>query len=171
MNKLKWAGLASGLLVIISFGFFRSCDKKKDAVDSSTILTPEEEEVVIIDPIRSTIKIVKPGKVRTINLPDRPTRISLLKGDGIKVTAPQFGTELRPFLIGAYDLNGGKLGIGSDFYYYKRFDLGGGILVDPSRVQDSTLFVGVSYFVYSNTSVTLGINNQVRPMIGIKVRL
>jgi hypothetical protein len=171
MSKRNYIIGGSVLAVVVSFGFFRSCDKKKDLKTGSELLAQAEEEAIIIDPVRGSIKIVKPGSVRTLDLPDRPTRVSILKNGSVKVVAPQYGTELRPFLVGAYDLNGGKLGIGSDFYYYKRFDLGGGLLVNPSQVKDTTIFVGISYFVYSNTSVTLGINNQLRPMVGIKVRL
>jgi hypothetical protein len=87
------------------------------------------------------------------------------------VAALQFGTENRPFLVGAFALDGTKLGLGVDLLYYKRVDLGAGLLVNPVHVQDARVFIGVSYFVYSNTSLMLGIDNQKNPLVGIKVRL
>ena len=170
-NNKKVVLVISGLVSLLLFGVFRACDKKKDIINSDTSLRPGEDEAVIVDPIHRSIIIVKSGKTKKLNLPDRPTRIALMTNDGIKISSPQYGTELRPFIIAAYDLNGGKLGIGADLFYYKRFDVGVGLVVNPVRVQDTVGFIGVSYFVYSNTSIQLGITNQIRPTIGVKVRL
>lgn len=173
MTRLQKIGAATIASVIALGGwlFLHHRNKIQDTVNSQTVLQMNEESAVIINPIHRSITIVRSnGNVNTLDLPDRPSRISILKTGKIWVTAPQWGTEFRPFLVGAYDLKGGKLGLGLDVFYWKRLDIGGGVLVNPVFVQDTSVFVGISCFVYSNTSVTLGINNHTAPLIGIKVR-
>lgn len=163
--------LLTGFLGIWGWLFLRHKSELRDANNSQTVLKPNEESAVIVNPVKRTLVIIRPdGKTHTLDLPDRPSRIALIKNDGIIVTAPQWGPEIRPFLVGAWDLRGGKLGIGVDGFYWKRLDIGGGFLVNPVYVQDTSLFIGVSMFVYSNTSITLGIDNHSAPLIGIKVR-
>lgn len=164
--------IVASVIALGGWLFLRHRNQIQDVTTSQTALQPGEESAVIVEPSRRRIIIVRPnGATHTITLPDRPSRIALMKNDGIKVTAPQWGTEIRPFLVGAWDLRGGKLGIGIDGFYWKRLDVGGGFLMNPSYVQDTSLFVGVSMFVYSNTSITLGIDNHAQPLIGIKVRI
>lgn len=162
---------ASGLLLAAGWFVWRHFQHKQDTQVLNTALAPNEEAKVIIDPTRRQMTIVTSGHIKTMTLPDRPSSISLLKGDGIKIVSPQIGTELRPFLMGAYTLDGGKLGGGIDLLYYKRFDLGVGMMLNPSYVQNTTLFLGASVFVYSNTSLMIGLDNKTTPVIGIKVRL
>jgi hypothetical protein len=170
IQKIVTAAIV-GIGLLLGWLFLRRHNQGQDVNNAQTSLRPGEESAVIINPIHRSITIVRPdGKTHTVDLPDRPSRISLLKGDGFKVSAPQWGTEVRPFLIGAYDLKGGKLGLGVDGFYWKRLDIGAGALVNPSFVQDTSVFIGVSCFVYSNTSVMLGIDNHTSPLIAIKVR-
>jgi|ERR1700676_3907795 len=170
--KFKRIGILilAGLVAISGFLFWHRRNQKQDSQTASETLGPNEEAKIIIDPVRRTIVVVTPAHVKTTTLPDRPSSITLLKNDGMKVVSPQFGTEVRPFLTGIYTLNGGKLGLGCDFVYWKRADLGGGFAVNPLRVQDTTIFIGVSYFIYSNTSLMLGLDNKTTPLIGLKVR-
>ena len=168
-QKILAVSIAGGACIFAWVRFYGH-QKTVDSINSETTLQSTEDEAVVIDPIHRTIKIVRSNGVKTIDLPDRPSRVALLKGDGIKVTAPQYGAEIRPFGVGAYDLKGGKLGLGVDLWYYKRMDLGIGFAVNPSFAQDTAVFVGISCFIYSNTGVMLGIDNHESPLIGIKVR-
>src|ERR1700686_828490 len=145
--------ILSGLL---AFFFGRGCQKKHDLATSSTILAPDVKEKLIIDPRKHTIVIVSRDGTKVSTLPDRPSSIEILNNGKVRVNSPQFGTEIRPFLAGAYTLNGGKLGAGVDLVYYKRVDVGLGFATNPTYVQDTTIFIGVSMFVYSNTSIMLG---------------
>jgi hypothetical protein len=166
--------IATGLAAMaILFGGFlwHRHNQKQDSQNLSETLAPGVDEKIIIDPIRRSLKIVKKTGVKTTTLPDRPTSLELLANDGIRINSPKWGTEMRPFLIASYDLSSGKLGGGLDLIYWNRFDLGLGFATNPSLVQDSTLFIGVSFFVWSNTSVMFGITNHTVPLLGIKVRL
>jgi hypothetical protein len=161
----------SGLFAIGAFLFGRGCDKKKDAIISVTTLRPEEEEAVIVNPSHHSIILITPTRSKKLTLPDRPSRISLLKGDGLKIDSPQFGTEIRPFVGVGYTLNGGVVNLGLDLVYWKRVDLGMGLIVNPVDVRDTQIFLGVSTYIYSNTSLGLGLGNRTTPILFLKVRL
>lgn len=164
----------AGVVILGSIGLFlhmRGCDKRRDVQLSSETLAPNEEAKVIVDPWRRKITLITPEKVKSFILPDRPSSISLLKGDGFKIQSPQFGTEIRPFFGGVYTLKGGRLLVGIDTFYWKLLDVGIGFSVNPTFVQNTTVFTSVSCFIYSNTSVMLGLDSQQAAMIGIKVRI
>jgi len=173
MITLKRASifLAMTLVSVFGFWFWHRHNQKQDLQNSNESLKADEEVAIIVDPVKRKITTIRANNIKTVTLPDRPTRISLLKGDGIHISSPQFGTEIRPFLAGAYTLNGGKLGAGIDLFYYKRADAGLGFITNPVYVQDTTLFIGVSMFVYSNTSIVLGLDNKTTPILGVKVRM
>lgn len=169
-GKTKWIiGLAVGLAVI-GFFFMRSCDRKKDVTNSDAVLKPGESEAVLVNPGTHQITLISKVHTKTFTLPSRPSRISLMTADGIKIASPQYGTEALPFMTGIFTLNGGKLGGGLSVFYYKRADLDLGFATNPKYVQDTTAFIGVSTFIYSNTSLMLALDNKVTPMFGLTVR-
>jgi hypothetical protein len=173
MINLKRYSIAVGLACLVLFGYFWFMRKqaKTDTNTSSQLLAPNVEEKIIINPLHRTITIVKPGHTKTLDLPDRPTSIELMKNDGLRIVSPQYGVEARPFVGVGYNLRSGLVSIGTDVFYYKKLDLGLGLAVDPVKLQDTSIFFGMSCFVYSNTSVGIGLDNHVTPMLLLKVRL
>ena len=169
--RSKIGAVAIVLAGIGIFFQFRSCDKKTDSGTSAIVLTKDESEAVIVDPRQHKITLVTKEHTKTFTLPDRPSRVSVLKEDGIKIVSPQYGTEFNPFLGVAYTLHGGVILGGLDLFYWKRLDVGMGLSVNPRFIQDTGVFLGFSYVTYSNTSVGLGLDNHVTPMVFVKVRL
>ena len=157
--------------IVALFLKFRSCDRQKDVNNETTTLAPNESEKIIVDPVRHKITVVTREHVKTLTLPDRPSSISLLKHDGVKINSPQFGTEIRPFLGAAYTLEGGKLVGGVEVFYWKSLDAGLGISVNPKLVQDTRCVFNIAYMIYSNSSIFLGLDNHTVPMVGVRVRL
>lgn len=173
MNRAKAIGIAMllGLSGLIGFLKLRGCDKQKDTNNSAAVLRPGESEAVIVNPGQHTITLVTKDHVKSFTLPSRPSRVSLLTGDGIKIESPQYGTEFLPFLGAAYTLQGGVVLGGLDLFYWKQLDLGLGLSIDPVLLHRTTAFFGISYFAYSNCSVGVGLDNHVTPILFIKVRL
>ena len=163
--------IGSGLFCVAAFIHMRGCNKKQDATNSTATLRPNETEAVLIDPTRHSIILVTPTHTKKFTLPDRPSRISLLKDNKLWIESPQYGTELRPFVGVGYTLDGGNVNLGLDLFYWKRVDLGMGLIVNPVQVKDTQIFLGVSTYIYSNTSLGLGIGNRKTPILFLKVRL
>lgn len=136
-----------------------------------TVLPVKDKEQIIVDPFHHVIQIVTATGVKHTTLPDRPSTIDILKDGSVKVTSPQFGTELRPFVGVGFNLRSGVILGGVDLLYWKKLDLGIGLSMNPSHIQDTAALIGVSYNLYSNTSISLGIDNRHAPMIAIHVRL
>ena len=155
----------------IAFFFGRGCQKKHDQATSSTILSPDIREKIVIDPRRHTVVIVTREGTRATVLPDRPSSIEVLNSGRTRINSPQWGVELDPFLGAAFSLHGGLLGAGLDVFYWKRADVGLGFMTNPSDFRDTGAFAAVSYRIYSNTSLALGIDNHSTPLFVVKVRL
>jgi len=149
--------------------YLRGCAKRQDAQTSMPVLAKGEAAKVIVDPLKHSLTVITPGHVKTVNLPNRPSSIVLLTGDGLKVVAPAFGPEIRPWLGAVWSPDGGKVLGGLDLFYWRLLDLGLGVAINPKYVQDTRIFIGASYVVWANTSVVLAIDNQKTPMVGIKV--
>lgn len=156
---------------LCAFFFGRGCQKKHDAATASTILAPDVKEKIVIDPRKHTVVIVTREGTKATTLPDRPSSIEIHNDGKVIVTSPQWGIELDPFLGAAFSLHGGLLGAGTDFFYWKKADVGLGFMINPSNVLDTGVFLAVSYRVWSNTSLALGIDNHTTPLLLIKVRL
>lgn len=167
----KMVGLAIVLSLIPIYLVFYFHNKKVDQINTSQILLPTESEKVIVDPRRHKITLITETHSKEFTLPDRPSVISVLKGDGIKIVSPQFGTEFRPYLGAAYTLSGGVILGGVDVFYWKALDVSLGLSLDPTYVQRAGVFVGFSYVAYSNCSVGVGLDNHVTPILFVKVRL
>lgn len=165
--KLRYK-LSIGVVVIAGVFLLRNCGQR---IAKPGVLRPDTKEQIIIDPRNRRIQIVTENGVKQTTLPDRPSTIDILKDGTVKVNAPQIGWETSPFIGVGYALSGGQLLGGVDLAYWKKLDLGVGVAMNPTYVQDARLFVGVSYCFYSNTSLMLGIDNKQMPLIGIKVRL
>jgi len=174
--KLSLAVIACITVTLLSVGAclerrLAESGHRDSAKVSATVLPKLDKEQIIVDPFHHTIQVVTSSGVKQTTLPDRPTKIDILKDGTVKITASQFGTELRPFLGVGFTLRSGVVLYGVDLLYWKKLDLGLGFSTSPTRIQDTSIFLGVSYNVWSNTSISLGVDNRQTPMIGIHVRL
>jgi hypothetical protein len=176
MLNLRFPTLRESILGVVlaalcAFFFGRGCQKKHDLATVSTVLASDVKEKIVIDPHKHIFVIVTREGTKATTLPDRPSSIEIKNNGQVIVKSPQWGTELDPFLAGAFSLHGGLLGAGADVFFWKKADVGLGFLTNPSYVQDTGVFVAVSYRVWSNTSLALGIDNHTTPLLIVKVRL
>lgn len=167
-NKI---GLVIGVLVaVFSLGRCRRAPHSPK-VSATAVLPKADKEQVIVDPFHHTIHIITQQGIEQMTLPDHSSKIDVLKDGSVKITASQFGVELRPYLGVGFTLRSGTVMYGTDLLYWKKLDLGVGLSIPPGQIRDAGIFLGVSYNIYSNTSIVLGIDNRQAPIVGIKVRL
>jgi len=175
-SKLKLYAILGLIAALGVFGFkaCRKIQKTQDTAAVSTILKPNEERKVIIDPIKHKITTVTRNpdgstKTRETYLPDRPTQIIENKDGTIKIIVRKFGTEVRPYIgVGFGDVT--RIQIGTDVFYYKKLDLGLGLGFNPTKLKDIRPNLNLSYNVYSNTSLFIGVDSHRDILGGLKVR-
>ena len=171
-NLKEYAILA--LIVLLALFGFKACRKlqqKQDKQASSTVLTPDQKEKIVVDPIKHTIEIVTPTKTTTTYLPDRPTQIIENKDGSITIIDHKFGTEMRPYLGVGGDLEWkARIHTGVDFFYFRKFDAGAGLAFNPVELKDTRVDLNLSYNFYSNTSIAISLDNHKTPVIFLKLR-
>jgi hypothetical protein len=159
--------------VLATTYLFGKCQRKTNGPNSGTppapaVLPPDVKEQIVVNPIKHTLTIIKPGRDETLSLPDHPSTISLKDDGTIKITAPQFGTELRPF-FGVFYSNNLRFGAGADFVYFKKLDLGiGG--AGGSGVA-SVAFIQCGYVVWDNLKLGITYDTSRYVGVGISVRI
>jgi hypothetical protein len=168
-----------GLIVVLGLLCFKGCRKvakKQDSAVSSTILTPDQKEKIVVDPTKHTITITTKkadgtDQTTTTYLPDRPTSVTEDNNGKITIVDHKYGAELRPYLGvgGAFD-GTPRVHIGADLFYFRKLDLGVGIDDNPAHLKDVRGNVNLSYNFYSNTSVALSYDNHKTVGVFLKVR-
>lgn len=148
----------------------KGCKNVAPGTTIQTQLAPDETEKVIIDPHKHTLTVITPTKIKTMTLPNRPSSVALIKNDGLRIVSPQWGWEASPFLGVGTTIGDTYILAGLDGYYFKRLDFGGGLSVNPHDLLDTRLFISASMFIYSNTSVGVGLDNRKSPILLLKVR-
>lgn len=154
-------------IFILAFFALRYRDKKIDTKTSSAVLAPGIREKIVVNSDTHKLSIFTKGHEQSLFLPDRPSSIEVGENGKVTVTSRQYGTELRPFGgLGYSDKL--RLYAGVDLSYWKRFDggvfLSGGLNV-PIRVGGV-----VSYTVFSNTRLALGLDNGQKVNLLVSVR-
>lgn len=141
----------------------------------AAVLPKNDKEQILFNPLKHTITVVTTTGVKTETLPDKTSTVDIENNGQIKVTAPQFGFETRPF-VGIGFGSGARLYAGADFGYIKKFDIGLG-LASPRLFHQSTNLADIraglfgSYNFWSNSRVTIGIDNQKTVHFLLSVRL
>jgi hypothetical protein len=139
-------------------------------------LLANDAEQIRVDPSTHRITITTPAGARTLTLPDRSTTIDVRKGGQVNVTSPQLGLEARPFVGLGYG-QGVRVYLGADLLYWKVLDLGLGValpsMTDKSgwNFNDVRGFVGVSYNIWSNSRIGVGIDQQKAVHVVLSVRI
>ena len=170
MNTKRYL-IVFGLLVMgAGWLYMRGCDKRVDTNTSSTTLSPNVAEKLIVNPANHTLTIVKSsGGSQTIFLPDRPSSIEVGKDNKVQVTVRAYGTEAAPFIGFAYS-DQARLALGVSGLYYKRLDLGAALFPSVSGRFSVRAGVMVSYNLYSNSSLFLGVTNTLNPIGGLSLK-
>jgi hypothetical protein len=183
-NMKKYMILAAIILLgLFGFKACRKHDKKVDQNTSSAVLTPDQKEKIVVDPVKHTLTVITKNpdgstKTTTTFLPDRPTAVVEDNNGKLSVIDHKYGSELRPYLGVGGSLDGSpRVHIGTDLFYFRKLDLGADLDVNAlvvksvSNFRDTRLSVNVSYNIYSNTSLALSVDNRKVVGLFLKVRL
>jgi len=177
-SNLKLYAIAGVIILLGLFGFkaCRKVAKKQDKQVTSTVLTPDQKEKIVVDPTKHTITITTKNAdgtdhTTTTYLPDRPTSITEGNNGKLTIVDHKFGAELRPYMGIGGSLDGTpRVHIGSDVFYYHKLDLGLGIDDNPAHLKDVRGNLNLSYNFYSNTSVAISYDNHKYAGLFLKVR-
>jgi hypothetical protein len=177
-TNLKLYAILGLIILLVLFGFkgCRKIAKKQDKQVSSTVLTPDQKEKIVVDPTKHTITITTKNAdgtdhTTTTYLPDRPTSVTEDNNGKITVVDHKYGAELRPYLGvgGAFD-GTPRVHLGGDLFYFHRMDFGLGIDDNPSHLKDVRGNLNLSYNFYSNTSIAVSYDNHKQVGLFLKVR-
>lgn len=161
------------LLALVLLGLwllaFRSGKPLSNHPITGAPLPKDDTEQIVVDPRNHTIIICRPSGDIVTHLPDKPTVIDIHKDGTVKVTAPQWGLEARPFIGFGYS-DDVRFALGLDGLYWKRLDLGGGIQVTV-RGRDPRAFIGLSYNVKDNLRIHLTVDHtkQVGVLLSLRI--
>lgn len=164
--KIKHIAAITGvvLLGLLGYRFWIHHAKKVDQNIVSTVLQPNQKQKEIIDPIKHKITTItrdNTGKeiTHTTYLPDRP--ISIVEDNNGKLTIEErkWGPECRPYFGAGFD-GDVRLHLGLDGLYFRTFDFGGGLKMNPVELKDTRVDVNASWNFYSHTSLALSYDNH-----------
>jgi hypothetical protein len=134
------------------------------------VLPHGDTQQIIVDPIHHNITIVTPQGAHTTTLPDHPSTFDVHADGTVKVTAKQFGFEHIPFVGFGYGA-GLSSTIGLDFLYWKRLDLSSALFIPIQAVRDTTIGLAVSYNIWDNLRLTVGIDHRQAVNVLLSVRI
>lgn len=167
--------MAIGIGLIIAGLLFLAYkhQQKTDTNTTSRSLKPDVQEKLIIDPSHHSLVIVTPTDTKVTTLPNRPSSIEVLKSGKLRLTVPQYGYELSPFIGIGYS-NQLNDYIGCDFFYWKRLDIGTAFSFDRDlKVKSLGFPVVVSYMFYHNVRLSIGLepfgSHAVHGLISVKL--
>lgn len=161
------------LLALVLLGLwllaFRSGKPLSNNPVTGAPLPKDDTEQIVVDPRNHTIIIRRPNGDIVTHLPDKQTVIDVRKDGTVKVTSPQWGLEMRPFLGLGYS-DDARLGIGIDAFYWKRLDLGTGVQTNTHGA-DPRAFISFSYNLKDNLRVTLTLDHKttVGAMLSLRI--
>jgi len=174
--KFRWKALILFILLIIEALFLKGCPNGVVKHPSGpVVLPPGTTEQVVVDPVRHELIITTKKGTTKQTLPDRKSTFDVQANGTVKVSAAQFGYEVRPYLgIGANE--GIRAYLGADLLYFKRCDLGLGVGLPPlgksnRQVGDIRPLVNVGYVVWDNLSMNLGIDSSKQMHVFLTVRI
>ncbi len=140
----------------------------------STTLKPTERAKVIFNRTKGTVQVVDrtglPGMAsQPIYVGRHDTSVSINVDGTLNLSTRSYGTEIAPFIGAAVTpAEGMRVALGLSVLYYKRTELGVGVLLG-NKNKDAGTFLNLSYNVYDNTSLFIGVDNHKQPLVGFSV--
>lgn len=154
-DKVLYGVISITLAIGLAFGLYK-CQRKRDTNIISPLLGPNVKEKIIVNPLRHSLVIVTAEGTKVTTLPDRPSSIEILTTGVVRVTAPQWGYEITPFVGIGWS---GQLNdyIGLDGFYWKRLDLGTAFSFDRDlKIKSLGFPLVLSYAVWHHTRLSIG---------------
>lgn len=165
MTKTRKAFYATSCALLLCVGYWIARKRTTRAVQQirSTILAPNVEEKLIVSQEQHKITVIKRNKTggnstSTTYLPSH-SAIEISRDGSVKVSAPQWGTELVPTFGFGYS-DKARLVLGANVLYVKRFDVMPFLGIGVSGKVDGRLGMAISYNAYSNTHLFCGLQSN-----------
>jgi len=167
MTKTKaaiYAAVISGGLLYL-WSAKRKSDSRKDTAIMSTALPKNDIERIIVSPNRHEIETVVDGphgrpQIKKTFVPSSGASVDIRRDGSVQVTSRTWGTSLNPYVGVALGSDiVGRAAVGLDVFYWQRWELGGGLLVD-SNIRDTRVFAAVNYNVYGNILIGGAVDNR-----------
>ena len=169
VRKVVHVVIVCGLIVGGWFGL-RGCNKKVDKGVINMVLGPQDTHKLIIDPKKHTLTDVSHKGITVQYLPNTPTGIVVKKTGEIVVLGRKGGTEFSPSLGFAYS-DTARLFLGAGLLSWQKWELNLGLAPTVSGRFSLTAIASISYNIYSNTSLFVGIDTRHSPVGGITFKL
>lgn len=162
---LIYGAIIAGLFVL--YGILRHRDAKIDAIIAAPTLGPDDRLKYVIDPRTHTITTVTRDQgngervTRTFLNPHGPVAITEKNGGAVILTQRTYGTIHEPNIGAAIGVDlKPRVAVGVNLVYAQRWELGGGLMLTPSEIKDVRAYGAVSYNVYSNCLLSVGLDNH-----------
>jgi hypothetical protein len=166
-------GVIYGAIIValsIVLWFMHRRDRSVDQRINTPVLMPGDSEKLILDPAHhSIIDVTRTGPVRRTYLPPHPVSVTIGKDGKVTVTSRAWGTEASPFIGFGYS-DKARLALGVDLLYWHRWELGPFLGVTMSGPLSVRVGVKVSFNVWNNTSLYVGVDNTKTPTGGISFK-
>lgn len=184
MGKLK-EFLIFGMVVIFLIGGWYSCEKRTQAVNkqiSGETLPEKDNAKLIINESRHTIESLvrvssrptsgsnnESSIQRNVSYLSPHASIEVEKNGKVVVINPKSGTKVSPWIGFSYS-DTARMALGVDLLYLHNWNAG--LSLFPTVSGSFSLRAGptISWNVWSNTSLFVGVTNQLRPIGGLSLR-
>ncbi len=165
MNRKYLYLLVIPMVVVGIIGFL---DSKLSKIDDSFTerLKPDEKTKIIVEPKKKKVtKITKDGKKTEDG--SRGTVIIIDKDGKTTIINRRRGILFEPGLTMFYSKNKLMYGLDCQWAYWRKWGLISGL--GMSHNQDFSVFTAVSYNFYSNTSVGIGLDDEFKTVVNLRV--
>lgn len=162
MKRGIYAAIIGGLVL---YGVWWALHRRDVSIDRSVVSTnlgPDDRSKIILDPRTHTVtRIDDTGIHKTFLNPHGPVAI-VEKKDGKTVLIQRtWGTQSSPFAGGTLGSDFKfRVALGINLFYIQRWEMGGGLLLQPGDVRDIRAFAHVGYNVYGNWLVSAAIDHK-----------
>ncbi len=157
----------------------RKRDTKQDLQTVSQALPAQDKAEYIIDaPHHQLITVARKADehgrseiVSTKTFLAPHAKLEVRQDGAIVVTQRVWGTEFAPYMGETFDSELRiRTVLGVNGFFYKRWEVGGGLALRPEDIRDVRMFVGGGYNAYSNVLFTVGIDNHKAISIGVAIK-
>lgn len=166
--KTKLLVILSALSLLFVLNY---CDKKVIQNQFKEELKSNEKEKIIIDQKKKTVTKVTRKNNRQVEKKViegvRKSEVVISDNNQLSVTTRNRGVLCEPGLSLFYSKNRMNLGLDIQFLYWRRY--GASMGFGASRGLVCSAYCGLTYNFFSNTYLFIGVNDEIKPILGLKV--
>lgn len=167
------------VLIFIAYPYYKDYRELRDKQKTALVLKENENDKIVVRGRTVT-------HVKRVHLPDGTTRqkvtrkvgirkvaVTVRKDGSVDVYAKRHGPTFEPGLSIGYG-DGARIGLDAEFYYFKKWALGGGVDTDLATTRRFRFHAGIFRDLYigslDNTSLYFGIDHTTAFRINFRVR-